>query len=160
MRIYEIAASMLRRAYSSVTTPPILDAGSMFPAQQALLSQFDLLRSEAMSLLPNLSGIPRFHEIDRSQTPFSANDGKDWRLLVVKAYRHRVKRNELLVPVLAKFLEENPIVVSAAISFLSPGKHIPPHWGPFRGVARFHLCLHAAANGLEGCPYLILNGVR
>jgi aspartate beta-hydroxylase len=32
-------------------------------------------------------------------------------------------------------------VLSASYSFLAPGKHIPPHRGPFRGVVRCHLGL-------------------
>jgi aspartate beta-hydroxylase len=32
-------------------------------------------------------------------------------------------------------------VLSASYSFIAPGKHIPPHRGPFRGVLRFHLGL-------------------
>ena len=138
----------------------MLDSRVLFPEARVLLSQTVSLKEEALSLVPKLHTIPRFHEIDGSQAPFSANDGKDWRLLVVKAYRHRVQRNEKLVPVLEKILAEHPAIVSAAISFLAPGKHIPPHWGPFRGVARFHLCLYAAVDEANGCPFLILDGDR
>lgn len=159
MTKFEFAASILRRLYSRISTPPVLDA-SMFPGEHDLLRQFNSLREEALALLPTLATIPRFHEIDSSQVPFSANDGKDWRLFVVKAYRHRVSRNEALVPVLSKILAGNPSIVSAAISFLAPGKHIPPHWGPFRGVARFHLCLYASIDEVKGYPFLILNGER
>ena len=34
-----------------------------------------------------------------------------------------------------------PEVLSCSISFLAPGKHIPSHRGPFRGVLRFYLVL-------------------
>ena len=32
-------------------------------------------------------------------------------------------------------------MLSACLSFVAPGKHIPVHRGPFRGVLRFHLGL-------------------
>ncbi|MBV8538029.1 MAG: aspartyl/asparaginyl beta-hydroxylase domain-containing protein, partial [Alphaproteobacteria bacterium] len=37
--------------------------------------------------------------------------------------------------------EDSPDVLSASISFLAPGKHVPAHRGPFRGVLRFYLGL-------------------
>jgi aspartate beta-hydroxylase len=54
-------------------------------------------------------------------------------------------------PVLAGIVREIPEVLSASISFLAPGKHIPAHRGPFRGVLRFYLGLsmpHTADGGL------------
>jgi beta-hydroxylase len=32
-------------------------------------------------------------------------------------------------------------MLTAMISILAPGKHIPPHRGPYKGVLRFHLGL-------------------
>ena len=44
-------------------------------------------------------------------------------------------------PTLAALVTASPDVLSASISFLAPGKHIPVHRGPFRGVLRFYLVL-------------------
>ena len=43
----------------------------------------------------------------------------------------------------------------AAFSFLAPGKHIPEHRGPFRGIIRFHLGLSGAVDD-HGRPGAIL----
>jgi aspartate beta-hydroxylase len=55
-------------------------------------------------------------------------------------------------PVLASIVASAPDVLSASISFLSPGKHVPAHRGPFRGVLRFYLALSmpTAADGRPG----------
>jgi aspartate beta-hydroxylase len=45
--------------------------------------------------------------------------------------------------------------LSAAFSFLAPGKHIPEHCGPFRGIVRFHLSLSAAPDD-TGQPGTVL----
>jgi aspartate beta-hydroxylase len=44
-------------------------------------------------------------------------------------------------PRLAAIVAASPDVLSASLSFLAPGKHIPQHRGPFRGVLRFYLVL-------------------
>jgi aspartate beta-hydroxylase len=70
-------------------------------------------------------------------------------------------------PVTAGIVASCPNVLSASFSFLAPGKHIPPHRGPFRGVVRFHLGLSMPrkANGelgavlwVDGEPHLLDNG--
>jgi aspartate beta-hydroxylase len=58
-------------------------------------------------------------------------------------------------------------VVSAVLSFLAPGKHIPEHRGPFRAILRFHLMLSMPRDGngrpacvmnIDGVPYLLGDG--
>ena len=85
--------------------------------------------------------MPRFHDIMPEQADISANDGTDWRMLILKAYGVAVPENIAKMPTLARLLDECPEVKSATVSFLAPRKHIPRHRGPFRGVMRFHLGL-------------------
>ena len=49
----------------------------------------------------------------------------------------------------------SPDVLSASISFLAPGKHIPVHRGPFRGVLRFYLVLSMPL-AADGRPAAVL----
>ena len=88
-----------------------------------------------------LDKVPRFHEIMRSQADISANDGRDWRMFILKAYGVEIEQNVERCPTVAALLEQTPEVVSCVLSFLAPGKHIPKHRGPFRGILRFHLML-------------------
>jgi len=41
----------------------------------------------------------------------------------------------------AKALDEIPGLTTAMFSILAPGKRIPPHVGPYKGVLRYHLAL-------------------
>ncbi len=149
-----------RRLYADIDTPAILDMGHYFPAHAALAAQTGALRDEALRVLGDNPNIPRFHDITTTQTRISAEDGKNWRLFVVKSYGHVIRANAAQMPVLAGFLAGHREVTSAMISYLDPGKHIPRHRGPFRGILRYHLCLLAPAGGTDTGPWLEVDGQR
>jgi aspartate beta-hydroxylase len=86
-----------------------------------------------------LDRVPRFHDIMPAQADISATDGRDWRMFIMKAYGVAVEKNLQRCPTVAELLDQAPEVVSAVLSFLAPGKHIPEHRGPFRAILRFHL---------------------
>jgi len=156
--LYEDAAELLRRIYSRrIHTPAILDAATHFPASERFAATWPGLRDEALRLKQDLSSVPRFHELMPQQAPISANDGRDWRLFVVKAYGVLVPRNAARCPALTRLLATSPQVLSAALSFLGPWKHVPEHRGPFRGVIRYYLGLSVppAADGLPGAALVI-----
>lgn len=157
MALYEFFARALRAAYSNVNSPPVLQLDLIFPEHRKLLAAFDALQRGSLALIDDLDAIPRFDEISKTQVAYSKNDGKDWRLFAVKAYRHEICENSARTPTLRSFIRTNERVTSAALSILGPGKHIPPHWGPFRGIARYHLCLRTGQDSLNA-SYLILDG--
>jgi aspartate beta-hydroxylase len=76
-------------------------------------------------------------------------------MLLVKAYGIEVKANAAKMPTLVTLLHQCPEVMSATVSFLAPGKHIPPHTGPFPGIMRFHLGL-SMPMGKDGRPATIM----
>jgi len=145
----------MRQLYAGIDTPPILDMETYFPQAEALQMLYPALRDEALALYAGAEGVPRFHEISSTQARISASDGKDWRMVMVKSYGHLIRANAARTPALAGFLADNRQVSTAAYSFLDPGKHIPPHRGPFRGILRYHLCLYAPQPG----PWLKVDGV-
>jgi aspartate beta-hydroxylase len=95
------------------------------------------------------------------QEGISANDGRDWRMFIFKAYGIEVQENLRRCPTVSSLLARAPEVVSAVFSFLAPHKHIPRHRGPFRGVLRFHLGLSMprAADGSLGAA-LDVDGIE
>jgi len=165
---YSLAGDGLRWLYDRrISAPPILNAAAKFPASAEFVAAWEGLRDEALSVAERLHEVPRFHEVMKQQEEISANDGRDWRTFVIKAYGANIARNLSRCPVLAELLERHPEVVSATFSYLAPGKHIPLHRGPFRGVLRFHLGLSmprddkgdlGATLWINGVPYLLANG--
>lgn len=124
-----------------IDTPAILDTQRYFPDAHRFVSAWEALRDEAMAVATQMQRVPRFHEIMPEQADISANDGRDWRMYIMKAYGHVSQDNLARCPTMAKLLRNSPEVLSATYSFLAPGKHVPEHRGPFRGVLRFHLGL-------------------
>ena len=74
---------------------------------------------------------------------------------MLKAYGVEVEKNIAQCPVLAGVVSSSPDVLSASLSFLAPRKHIPRHFGPFRGVLRYQLGLSVPVDG-EGRPAAVL----
>jgi aspartate beta-hydroxylase len=154
--LYDLSTSAIRRIYDRrVLSAPVLDVEPYFPDARRFQSVWPQLRDEALQVAEDLKGVPRFHELMPEQAAISANDGRDWRMLVLKAYGTSFPRNLERCPALAATLASAPDVLSAALSFLAPGKHVPEHRGPFRGVIRFYMGLSVPV-GPDGHPAAVL----
>jgi aspartate beta-hydroxylase len=142
MPLYESIGNVVRRIYDMrIEGPPVLDVATSFPSAKRFSHAWQSIRDEARAVAQQMHRVPRFHEIMREQTSISANDMRDWRMFILKAYGAEFPRNREVCPTLAALVTASPDVLSASISFLAPGKHIPEHRGPFRGVLRFYLVL-------------------
>ena len=152
MAIYDRAADVVRAIYDSrIDTPAILDAETYFPHARLFTSRWTDIRREALAVAENLPRVPRFHEIMAAQADISANDGRDWRLFIMKAYGVAFPDKLERCPTVAGILEHVPEAISCSFSFIAPGKHVPRHRGPFRGIMRFHLML-SMPNDESGQP--------
>lgn len=150
MSFYDLTADTVRWLYDRrIAAPPILDEDDYFPQASAFQHAWTSIRDEALAVSRRLSDVPRFHELMKAQAPISANDGHDWRVFVLRAYGADIPQNIARCPVTASLVRACPNVLSASFSFLAPGKHIPPHRGPFRGVVRCHLGL-SMPRGADG----------
>lgn len=156
MSLYDLLANAVRRLYDArIDTPPVLETSTYFPGAARFISAWLEIRDEALALSGRMQSIPRFHEIMPAQADISANDGKDWRLFVLKVYGAEVDKNMAACPKLAELVSSTPDVLSASLSFLAPRKHIPRHRGPFRGVLRYQLGLSVPLDA-QGRPAAVL----
>ena len=156
MPFYESIGTVVRRIYDlRIGGPPVLDVASNFPSAEGFSHAWQSIRDEAQAVAQQMHRVPRFHEIMREQTSISANDMRDWRMFILKAYGAEFPRNMAVCPTLAELVTASPDVLSASISFLAPGKHIPVHRGPFRGVLRFYLVL-SMPRAADGRPAAVL----
>jgi aspartate beta-hydroxylase len=140
--LYDRAADAVRALYDRrISGPPVLDLDRDFPLGAGFVDAWQAIRDEALAIRSRLHEVPRFHEIMPEQASISANDGRDWRMYILKAYGIEQKRHMAACPQLAALVRERPDVLSASFSFLGPRKHIPPHRGPMRGIIRFYMML-------------------
>ncbi len=158
MALYDHAADVVRAIYDHrIDTPAILDAGRYFPNARRFTQAWTDIRREALAVAETLPRVPRFHDIMPAQADISANDGRDWRLHIMKAYGVAFADRLERCPAVAAILDDVPEAISCSFSFIAPGKHIPRHRGPFRGILRFHLMLSMPNDdtGVPACELLI-----
>jgi aspartate beta-hydroxylase len=156
--LYDHAADVVRAIYDHrIDTPAILDAERYFPNARRFTQNWADIRREALAVAETLPRVPRFHDIMPAQADISANDGRDWRLYIMKAYGVAFAGRLERCPTIAGILPHVPEAVSCSFSFIAPGKHIPRHRGPFRGILRFHLMLSMPNDdsGRPACELLI-----
>ena len=154
--LYESIGNVVRRVYDMrIEGSSVLDVVTNFPSAERFSRAWQSIRDEARAVAQQMHRVPRFHEIMREQTSISGNDNRDWRMFILKAYGAEFPRNMAVCPTLAALVIASPEVLSASISFLAPGKHIPVHRGPFRGVLRFYLVLSMPL-AADGRPAAVL----
>ncbi|HEY2445508.1 MAG TPA: aspartyl/asparaginyl beta-hydroxylase domain-containing protein [Rhizomicrobium sp.] len=161
-QLYDLTAHTVRWIYDRrIATPPTLDEEVYFPEAISFAENWRAIRDEALTVANALSSVPRFHELMQAQAPISDNDGRDWRVFVLRAYGIDIAPNLQRCPVTAALVSRCPSVLSASFSFLEPGKHIPRHRGPFRGIVRCHvgLSMPRDENGWPGA-ILWIDGVE
>ena len=124
-----------------VKTPSVLETKEFFPGAEKFTTNWEQLRAEALALTSEIGNVPRFHELMPEQYQLSAHGEKEWRMFVVRAYDLDISENMAKCPALAALVKANPSIKSASLSFLAPGKQVPTHTGPFRGITRFYMGL-------------------
>lgn len=155
---YSVARSTMGRIYNTfLQTPPVLERATFFPEAQQFDDAWPELRSEALSFMDSLESVPRFHELMPEQYQLSSHGNREWRMLVLRAYGLNINENLQRCPTLARLLEGKPHITSASLSFLAPGKKVPTHTGPFRGITRYYLGLEVPtlADGRPGVELTI-----
>ncbi len=137
----------LRLYNRSVKTPAYLDLSSFFPEHVQLESSWREIKKEIESVIASNKTLPRFHDVDDGQEYISHNDGLEWNLFNLKIYGMWHKENRALCPKTCEILSSMKNVKSACFSILAPGKHIPAHTGPYKGILRYQLALSVPKKG-------------
>lgn len=158
--LYLIEPSLVAIPFSfllkvSLKNPPFVNVESNFPRAKLLEENWEVIREELHEVLKNEKNIPKFHEIDKIQRFISAQDEVPWRVFMFKAYDNWMEANCNQAPKTTELLKSIPEITTAMFSILGPNKHIPPHYGFYKGVYRYHLGLIIPK---EGDCYLIDGG--
>jgi ornithine lipid ester-linked acyl 2-hydroxylase len=83
--------------------------------------------------------LPGFHEISADVATISTD--RSWKTFLLCGYGLRSEANIALCPRTWAVCRRIPGLITAMFSILEPGKHLPPHRGPYNGVLRLHLGL-------------------
>ncbi len=128
----------LNLRFSKVGSPPIYDKET-FPWVQAIEQDWRAIRTELEQVLTRKDDLPGFHELATDVASISQDDG--WKSFLLCGYGFRSDANIARCPRTWAACQQIPGLITVMFSIFEPGKHLPPHRGPYNGVLRLHLGL-------------------
>ncbi len=143
--------------YSLVPNTPFLSSEE-FEWTQTLEQNWQAIRNELDVILQYTEQLPRFQDISEDQ---GRNISKDdlWKTFFLYGYGVKMEQNCDYCPETTRIIEEIPGLKTAFFSILLPGKHIPEHRGPYKGVLRCHLALKVPQDK-EQCAIRVDHEIR
>src|ERR1017187_3113597 len=115
---YDRAVGIVQSIYDSrIKTAAVLPTVLYFSNARNFIDRWSDIRREAITIASGLQNVPRFHDIMPEQAAISANDGRDWRMLIMKAYGVDMPQNLRRCPTVASLLAQSPEVISCILSF-------------------------------------------
>ncbi len=111
----------------------------IFPESKILEYNWKNIRDEAIKINNDRTGNDR--NVWESFTSENDTFWKGWSSIGLRMYGKNNQDNLDKCPLTKKLLEENPNIITAFFSVIAPHKTLPSHYGPFKGVLRYHLGL-------------------
>jgi beta-hydroxylase len=110
-----------------------------YPWIARLESSWQTILGELQQVMKYQDQLPNFQDISQDQV--SITQDQLWKTFFLYGYGYKAEDNCRRCPQTTQLLETVPNMLTAFFSILAPGKHIPPHRGPYKGILRFHLAL-------------------
>lgn len=110
-----------------------------FPWAAGVEREWRAIRDELVSVLERKAELPNVQDLTADAATISRDAG--WKIFPFTAYGVRSQLNIERCPETWRIVRRIPGLRTAMFSILDPGKHIPPHRGPYNGVLRLHLGL-------------------
>ena len=131
-------AERFNLALSKVGNPPICD-NATFPWTRSIEKEWRAIRVELDLVLARKEELPAFHEL--ASDVASISQDSNWKSFLLAGYGFRSWNNINQCPDTWRVCQNIPGLITAIFSIMEPGKHLPPHRGPYNGVLRLHLGL-------------------
>ncbi len=131
-------AERLNRRCSKVPNVAV-QATRDFPWAKELEADWAAIRDELQQVLHRQNELPAFQNIVSDVGDLTTDAG--WKTFMFAGYGVTAERNIAQCPRTWQAIQRIPGLKSAMFSIFEPGKHLPPHRGPYNGVLRLHLGL-------------------
>lgn len=128
----------LNRRLARYGNPCVYDL-DRFPWATELERDWKPIRRELDVVLERKRDLPNVQEITTDAA--SITQDSSWKIFPLIAYGIRSPPNIRACPETWRAVSRIPGLRTAMFSILEPGKHLPPHRGPYNGVLRLHLGL-------------------
>lgn len=138
--LYEVGFKSIQKyeqlipKYSLIGDSPFFEA-EQFPWAQELEDNWHLIRQELDKILEHTAELPNFQDISPDQG-YSTSQDNLWKTYFFYGYGLKEEKNCQRCPNTTRLIENIPGMKTAFFSILLPGKHIPEHRGPYKGVVR------------------------
>jgi beta-hydroxylase len=129
---------------SRLGNPCVYDLAA-FPWAAGIEREWRTVRHELDRVLVRKADLPDVQDITTDAASISYEAG--WKIFPLIAYGIRSQPSIDMCPQTWRILQGIPGLTTAMFSILEPGKHIPPHRGPYNGVLRLHLGLLVPETG-------------
>ena len=141
-RLLRVIDRLIAR-YSLIPNQPFFDPDE-FPWVGEIEADWKAIRAELDDVLTYQEALPNFQDISTDQLSLTTDDR--WKTYFFYGYGFKSEPNCARCPDTARIVERIPGMQTAMFSILAPGKHLPPHTGPYKGVLRYHLGLAIPAS--------------
>ena len=122
-----------------------------------LEANWQVIRQELDRVMEATERLPNFQDISVEQ--YSITQDNRWKTYFFYAYGIKAEANCDRCPETTRLIERIPGMKTAFFSILLPGKRIPEHRGPYKGVLRYHLGLRIP-QATERCGIRVGGEVR
>jgi aspartyl/asparaginyl beta-hydroxylase (cupin superfamily) len=131
-------AERLNLACSKVGNPPVYD-NATFPWVAGIESEWRAIRAELDNVLLRQADLPPFQSISTDVATITQDN--HWKTFFLAGFGLKSEQNIARCPESWRVVQRIPGLKTAMFSIFEPGKHLPPHRGPYNGVLRLHLGL-------------------
>ena len=116
---------------------PCVYENAAFPWAAGIEREWCAVRDELDRIMVRKGDLPNVQDIMADAASISPD--ADWKMFPLIAYGIRSQPSIDMCPQTWRIVQGIPGLTTAMFSILAPGKHIPPHRGPYNGVLRLHL---------------------
>lgn len=113
----------------------------IFPTSQTLENNWKEIRRECINCLQNIQNINELDNVGKNYIVEKDEFWQGWKTFDFRMFGKDNEDNMKKCPVLAHILKNDPNITSAFFSIMESGKTLSSHYGPFKGILRYHLGL-------------------
>lgn len=112
----------------------------IFPNSKIIETEWKNIREECIESLKN-SDEKKLNNVGKNFILEEEEFWKGWKTLPLRLFSKDNEENMEKCPILSQILKSDPNITTAFFSILEPGKNISSHYGPFKGILRYHIGL-------------------
>lgn len=113
----------------------------IFPTSTFLENRWLDIRRECLSALDNFNNLGNVGNVGQNFIVEDEDFWKGWKTFPLRMFGVDNEENMRKCPLLAEILKSDKNIPTAFFSIMEPGKTLTSHYGPFKGILRYHLGL-------------------